>query len=283
MYAVTGATGHLGKHVINSLLKTVSPNEIVALVRDPQKGVPGTDRGVQVRAFDYSKPETHAPALEGVDRLLLISSSELGQREAQHRAVIEAAKQAGVKFIAYTSILHADTNPLALAVEHRATEALIKASGLSHTFLRNGWYTENYTESAGPAVAHGAWLGSGGEGKISAASRVDYAEAAAIVLAGKASDATYELAGDEAFTEGELAAALAEASGQPVAYHYLPEADYAAALEQVGLPAAFAAILADSSAKSGQGALFDDGRALSRLIGRPTTDWRETVRKAVSA
>lgn len=283
MYAVTGATGHLGKHVLNALLESVSPNEIVALVRDPQKSVPGSDLGVQVRSFDYSKPETLAPALAGVERLLLISSSEVGRREVQHRAVIEAAKQAGVKFIAYTSILHADTNPLALAVEHRATEALIKASGLSYTFLRNGWYTENYTESAGPAVAHGAWLGSGGEGKISAASRVDYAEAAATVLAGKASDAVYELAGDEAFTEGELAAALAAASGKPVAYHYLPEADYAAALEKVGLPAAFAAVLADSSAKSGQGALFDGSRTLNRLIGRSTTDWHETVRKAVGA
>lgn len=284
MYAVTGATGHLGRLVLDALLNKVSPNEIVALARDPSKSVPGTDRGVQVRAFDYNKPETLAAALTGVDRLLLISSSEVGQRDAQHRAVIDAAKAAGVKFIAYTSILHADTNPLALAVEHRATEAALRASGLAHALLRNGWYTENFTESAAPAVEHGALLGSGGKGRISTATRADYAEAAATVLTDSSNaPRVYELAGDEAFSEAELAAALGEASGKPVSYHHLPEADYAAALEQIGLPGPFAKLIADSSAKSADGALFDDSRTLSRLIGRPTTPWRDTVRKAVGA
>ncbi len=284
MYAVTGASGQLGRLVIDALIQKVAPGAVVALVRDPAKAAGAAEKGVQVRRFDYSRPETLVPALAGVERLLLISSSEVGQRAAQHQAVIDAAKAAGVKFIAYTSILHADTNPLDLAVEHRATEEALKASGLPHAVLRNGWYTENFTAGAAPAIAHGVLLGSAGSGRTSAAARADYAAAAATVLAGT-SDATqvYELAGDEAFTQDELAAALAEFSGKPVVYRDLPEAEYGVALEQAGLPGPFAHILADSSAKTAGGALFDDSHVLSRLIGRPTTPWRQTVKEAVGA
>lgn len=282
MYAVTGASGQLGRLVLNALLEKVAPGQIVALVRDPAKLADMAARGVTVRQFDYSAPTTLTKPLEGVKRLLLISSSEVGQREVQHRAVIEAAKAADVKFIAYTSILHADTSLLALAAEHRATEALLKESGIPHALLRNGWYTENYTAGAAPAIEHGVLLGSSGEGRVSGATRADYAAGAATVLA-EASDATqiYELAGDDAFTQSEFAAALAEASGKPVVYQDLSEAEYGVALEKGGVPAPFAKILADSSAKSADGALFDDSRTLSRLIGRPTTPWRETVKEAV--
>lgn len=283
MYAVTGASGQLGRLVLADLLDKVEPAQIVALVRDPAKLSDLAALGVSVRAFDYAQSETLAPALAGVERLLLISSSEVGQREAQHRAVIDAAKAAGVGFLAYTSILHADTNPLNLAVEHRATEAAILESGLRHAFLRNGWYLENYTGSAGAEVGHGAVIGSASEGRISAATRADYAAAAAAVLMGDVSeDRIYELAGDESFTMSDYAAALAEVSGKPVNYIDMPEANFRAALEGIGVPAPWPAVLAETSAKSAKDALFDGRRTLSALIGRPTTKLVDVVRDALA-
>jgi NAD(P)H dehydrogenase (quinone) len=279
MYAVTGASGQLGRLVIEDLLTRTEPARIVALVRDPVKLADLAGRGVVVRRFDYNDQACLAPALAGVDRLLLISSSEVGRREAQHRAVIDAAKGSGVTFIAYTSILRADSSPLGLAVEHRATEAAIRESSLSYAFLRNGWYTENYTMSAAAAIEHGAVLGSTGEGLISAAARADYAEAAAKVLIAETdTDRIYELAGDTGFTLTEYAAALARASGKPVRYVHLTEADYRLALEDIGLPAPFAAMLAESSATAAKGALFEDGRALSQLIERATTPLVTTLK-----
>lgn len=281
MYAVTGASGQLGHLVVEALAARVAPSEIVALVRTPSKAADLEALGVRLRPFDYEAPAGLAPALAGVTRLLLISSSEVGRREAQHRAVIAAAKAAGVGFIAYTSILHADDNPLDLAIEHRATEAALKESGIPHALLRNGWYNENYTVGLDAAVEHGALLGSTGAGRVSTAARADYAEAAAVVLAdGSTATRTLELAGDGSFTQDELAALIAEASGRPVAYNDLPEEQYRAILESVGLPAPLARLLADSSAKAKSGALFDDGHALSALIGRPTTPIAASVRSA---
>lgn len=282
MYAVTGASGQLGRLVVENLIAKVDPGIVVALVRDPSRLAGLAERGVIVRAFDYNAPETLRSALAGVDRLLLISSNELGKRELQHRAVIDAAKTAGVGFVAYTSILHADDSPLGLAVEHRATEAAIKESGIPYALLRNGWYTENYTMGAAAAIEHGAVIGSTGTGRISTATRADYAAAAAAVLLGNdQASRTYELAGDAAFTLADYAATLAEASGKPVVYVDMPEDQYRAELEGIGLPGALAIMLADSSAKAAGGALFDDGQVLSTLIGRPTTPLAETVRKAV--
>ncbi|MBT9472866.1 MAG: SDR family oxidoreductase [Pseudomonadota bacterium] len=277
MYAITGASGHLGRLALDALLETIAPAQVVALARDPAKLADLAARGVQVRRFDYEAPQTLAPALAGVERLLLISSSEIGKRGRQHQAVIDAAKTAGVGFIAYTSILHADTNPMGLAAEHRATEATLRESGLAHALLRNGWYTENYVQSAPAALAHGALLGSAGEGKISGASRADYAAAAAKVLTGEAATKVYELAGDEAFTLAQFAQALSDIAGKPVVYTDLPEADYAAALKGAGLPAPVADMLAESDAKAAKGSLFDDNRVLSGLIGRPTTPFKETL------
>lgn len=277
MYAITGASGHLGRLALDALLETVEAAQVVALVRDPAKLAEVAARGVQVRRFDYDAPQTLAPALAGIERLLLVSSSEVGKRAAQHQAVIDAAKAAGVKFVAYTSILRADTSPMGLAIEHRATEAALTESGLAHALLRNGWYTENYVQSAPAAVEHGALLGAAGDGKISGASRADYAAAAVKVLTGEATSKTYELAGDEAFTLTQFARALSEIAGKPVIYKNLPQADYAAALKAAGLPAPVAEMLAESDAKAAKGSLFDDGRALSGLIGRPTTPFRETL------
>ncbi|KWZ97693.1 NmrA family protein [Citrobacter koseri] len=279
MIAITGATGQLGQHVIDTLLKTVPASQIAAIVRNPAKADALTRLGVTVRQADYSDEAAFTAALQGIDRLLLISSSEVGQRAAQHRNVINAAIAANVKFIAYTSLLHADRSPLGLHVEHVETEKMLADSGIPYALLRNGWYTENYLASAPAALEHGVFIGAAGEGKIASATRADYAAAAARVIseeghAGK----VYELAGDEGWTLSQLAAELAKQSGKKVVYQNLNEADFAAALKGVGLPAGLADMLADSDAGAAKGGLFDDSHTLSALIGRPTTSLAESVK-----
>lgn len=270
--AVTGSTGQLGRLAI-AALKSRGAKDVVALARDPSRAA---GLGVPVRAFDYTSAVP--AALQGVDVLVLISSNDFNDRAGQHRAVIDAAKAAGVGRIVYTSILKGDASPMILAQDHIATEAVLKASGLSHTVLRNGWYTENYTGALGAAIEHGAIIGTAGQGRVSSAARRDYAEAIAVVAMDDAhAGKVYELAGDTAQTGSDLAAAVAEASGKPVAYVNMPQADYAKALEGFGLPAGFAAVLADSDAQAGKGALYDDSRTLSRLIGRPTTPIADTI------
>lgn len=273
--AVTGATGQLGRFVIAELKKRVPTSEIIALVRNPAKAA---DLGVAAREADYNRPETLKTALAGVGKLLLISSSEVGKRAPQHQAVIDAAKAAGVGFIAYTSLLHADVSPLGLGVEHRATEAALKASGIAHALLRNGWYSENYAASVPGALASGAFIGSAGDGKITSAARADYAAAAAAVLtAPDAAGKVYELAGDEAYTLADLAAEISRQSGKTIPYHNLTEADYAATLIKIGLPEGLAKMLADSDTGAAKGGLFDDSHTLSKLIGRPTTPLKDVV------
>ncbi|GKW08825.1 SDR family oxidoreductase [Pectobacterium carotovorum] len=279
MIAITGASGQLGRLVIKQLLEKVPASDIVALVRDVNKVADLSAKGVQVKAADYNQPEALASALQGVDKVLLISSSEVGQRAVQHRNVIDAAVKAGVKLVAYTSLLHADKSPLALAAEHQQTEALLKASGLPHVLLRNGWYTENYAASIPAALEHGVFIGSAGEGKITSATREDFAAAAVAVLtqegqAGK----VYELAGDEPYTLAELAAEVSKQSGKNIGYQNLSEAEFAAALVSAGLPDVFAQIIADSDTGASKGGLFDDGKQLSRLIGRPTTPLSAVVK-----
>ncbi len=279
--AITGATGQLGRIVVADLVKAGRAADIVALVRSPAKA---TDLGVAVREADYSRPETLSPALAGVDTLLLISSSEIGQRLAQHKNVIAAAKAAGVSRIVYTSILHADTTPIDLAPEHLATEAEIKASGLTYTILRNGWYTENATGSVAGAVAAGALIGSLGAGRISWAPRADYAAAAVAVLLGAGYDGkTYELAGDTAYSAEDLSAAVSAAAGKQVPYNSLPPAAYADILKSFGLPDFLAAALASWDDEASKGVLVNNSRELSRLIGRPTTPLKDTVAAALTA
>lgn len=282
MIAITGATGQLGQHVIESLLKTVPASQIVAIVRNPAKATALSQQGITVRQADYSDEAAFTTALQGIDKLLLISSSEVGQRAPQHCNVINAAKAAHVKFIAYTSLLHADTSPLGLADEHVATEQMLAESGIAYALLRNGWYTENYLASAPAALEHGVFIGAAGEGKIASATRADYAAAAARVIsedghAGK----TYELAGDAGWPLSQLAAELAKQSGKKVVYQNLSEADFAAALKGVGLPAGLADMLADSDTGASKGGLFDDSHTLSKLIGRPTTSLADSVKGIV--
>jgi len=279
MIAITGATGQLGQHVIEKLLETVPASQLVAIVRNPAKAEALSQQGVTVRQADYTDQAAFTAALAGVDKLLLISSSEVGQRTPQHRNVIHAAKAAGVKFIAYTSLLHADKSPLGLHVEHVETEKMLADSGIPYALLRNGWYTENYLASAPPALEHGVFIGAAGDGKIASATRADYAEAAARVIAEEGhAGKVYELAGDEAWTLSELAAALSKQSGKNVVYQNLSEADFAAALKSVGLPEGLADMLADSDVGASKGGLFDDTHTLSKLIGRPTTSLADSVK-----
>ncbi|HAT1574893.1 TPA: SDR family oxidoreductase [Raoultella ornithinolytica] len=279
MIAITGATGQLGHLVLQNLLKTTAASQIVAIVRNPAKAEALSQQGIVVRQADYTDEAAFTAALQGVDKLLLISSSEVGQRTPQHRNVIHAAKAAGVKFIAYTSLLHADKSPLGLHVEHVETEKMLADSGIPYALLRNGWYTENYLASAPPALEHGVFIGAAGDGKIASATRADYAEAAARVIAEEGhAGKVYELAGDEAWTLSELAAALSKLSGKNVVYQNLSEADFAAALKSVGLPAGLADMLADSDVGAAKGGLFDDSRTLSALIGRPTTPLAESIK-----
>lgn len=272
MIVITGASGQLGRQVITELLKKLPAAEIVAAVRDPNKVADIAAQGVQVRVADYNQPATLESAFKGADKVLLISSNEIGQRVTQHGHVIDAAQKAGVKLFAYTSILHADSSPLALAEEHKETEALIKASGLPYVLLRNGWYTENYLASVPTALQHGVLIGSAANGQISSAARADYAAAAAVVLtevnqAGK----VYELAGDDAYTLTDLAAEISRQAGKQVTYQNLPKAEFKNVLIGAGLPEAFAELLADSDLGASQGGLFDNSHQLSQLIGRPTT------------
>ncbi|WP_394516866.1 SDR family oxidoreductase [Pantoea sp. SGAir0175] len=283
MIAITGATGQLGRLVINALLKKVPASEIIAVVRSPEKAQDLQALGVALRTADYNQPQTLQGAFAGVQKVLQISSSEVGQREAQHRAVIDAAKAAGVSFIAYTSLLHADTSPLGLGVEHRATEALLQASGIPYALLRNGWYSENYAASIAPALAHHAFIGAAGNGRIASAAREDYAAAAAEVIsrddqAGK----VYELAGDDTYTLAEFSAEITRQSGEQVEYVNLPPAEFSAALIGAGLPAPLAELLADSDAGAAQGALFDDSHTLSKLIGRPTTPFAAVIKATLA-
>ena len=279
MIAITGATGQLGQHVIANLLNTTAASQLIAVVRNPAKAEALSQKGIVVRQADYGDEAALTKALQGVDKLLIISSSEVGQRAPQHRNIINAAKAAGVKFIAYTSLLHADKSPLGLHVEHVETEKMLADSGIPYALLRNGWYTENYLASAPPALEHGVFIGAAGEGKIASATREDYAAAAARVIAEEGhAGKVYELAGDHGWTLSELAAELAKQSGKKVVYQNLSQADFAAALKSVGLPAGLADMLADSDVGASKGGLFDDSHTLSKLIGRPTTPLAQSVK-----
>lgn len=282
MIAITGATGQLGRLAIAKILTTTPASRVVAAVRQPAKAADLAASGVQVRRADYGDPASLAQAMVGVERLLLISSSEVGQRTAQHRNIIEAAQRQRVKLVVYTSLLHADTSSLNLAGEHRETEALIKACGIPFVILRNGWYAENHTGSIPAALAQGAVYGSAGEGRIAWATRADYAEAAAKATTGTIGpNRTHELAGDTAHTLAEFAAEISRQTGKEIPYRDIPAAAYADALRKAGLPEWLATGLASWDAEAARGELFDDGRELSRLIGRPTTSLAAAVGAAL--
>jgi len=278
MIVVTGATGQLGRLVVEGLLKKVAPAEVVAAVRDPGKAAEFAARGVQVRRADYDDPASLGAAFAGADKVLLISSSTPGGRLAQHEAVVTAAREAGVGHLAYTSVLYADTTKLSLAPDHKATEEAVRASGLPFTFLRNGWYTENYAQTIGQALAVGSFAGAAGDGRLGAVPRLDFAEAAVEVLTGEGHEGqVYELAGDEPFSYADLAAAVTAAAGKEVTYQNLTVEQYRKVLVGAGLPEPVAAMLADADRGIADGELASTSGDLSRLLGRPTTPLADAV------
>ncbi|MEU1486659.1 SDR family oxidoreductase [Streptomyces sp. NPDC005752] len=281
---VTGATGELGRLVVERLLATVPAQSVAAVVRDERKAAALAARGVEIRIADYDRPETLAGAFRSGDRVLLISGSEVGKRIAQHTAVIEAAKAAGVAQLAYTGVLGGPDADFLLAAEHKATEQLILDSGVPYTFLRNGWYTENYTANLGPVLEHGAVVANAGEGRVASATRADYADAAAAVLTGEGHlGAVYELSGDVAWSLAEYAAMVAAAAGKDITYTEVPASVHQEILVKAGVPAPFAEILVDVDEAIGRGLLGGTSGDLARLIGRPTTPASETVAAAVAA
>ncbi|MGW6964894.1 NmrA family NAD(P)-binding protein [Streptomyces zaomyceticus] len=285
---VTGATGQLGRLVVDALLtggSAVPAESVVAVVRDKEKAADLAERGVELRIAEYSRPETLAEAFEAGDRVLLISGSEVGRRVAQHAAVIDAAKAAGVAQLAYTGVLGGDEADFDLAAEHKETERLILGSGLPYTLLRNGWYTENYTANLAPVLAHGAVVANAGEGRIASASRADYAAAAAAVLTGPAEEhlnKAYELSGDTAWSLAEYAAEVAAQTGREITYSNVPAEAHLAILTGAGVPEAFAEILVDVDRAVEQGALAVRTGDLARLIGRPTTPIAVTIKEALN-
>ena len=275
--AITGATGHFGAIALD-LLKAKNA-KVIALVRNPAK-----IQDVEARAFDYSKPEGQVAALKGVDTLILVSSSEVGQREQQHKNVIAAAQQAGVKHIIYTSLLNADADNSvkSLGAEHLATEAALKASGIAYSILRNGWYTENYTGSIPAALELNAFYGSAKNGKISSALRAELAEAAVNVALGTGHEnKIYELAGSTSWTLADLAAEISKQTGKDIPYVDLPAADYAAALEKAGLDAGFAGLIAQWDVDASNGALYSEDKTLEKLLGRPTAALSVAVKQTL--
>ena len=277
--AVTGAAGHLGRHIIDSLLaRDVAAGDIVAIVRTASKAADLADRGITVAEAAYEDTAALTSALRGVDRLVLVSGSEVGRRLAQHTSILDAAKAAGVGFIAYTSLLNAETSELSLAPEHRDTEALLASSGIDHVLLRNGWYWENYASNLDAARATGHLFGPAGEGRVAGAARRDYAEAAAVVVttdghAGK----TYELGGQPSITYPQLAQAIGTVIGAEVSYVDQTVEEYQQTLEGAGLPTEIAQMLAGWDVAIAGGALQNSSTDLEDLIGRPATPAAEAL------
>ncbi|RMB82264.1 SDR family oxidoreductase [Streptomyces shenzhenensis] len=278
---VTGATGHLGRHVVDQLLEKVPAEQITAVVRDEAKAADFAARGVRIAVADYNTPETFDGLFAAGDRVLLISGNEFDKgRVQQHTVVIDAAKAAGVALLAYTSAPGSLT--AALADDHRATEKALLASGLPYTLLRNGWYHENYTENLAPVLAHDAVVAAAGEGRISSASRADYAAAAVAVLTGEGHEnQTYELGGDEAWSLAEYAAELSRQTGKEIAYNSVPGETMQGILTGAGVPEAMAAILVGVDASIAEGELVVSTGDLSRLAGRTTTPLAEVVTAAL--
>lgn len=285
MIVITGATGHLGRLVITKLLAAgVAAGEVVAAARAPERAADLAERGVRVRHADYDRPDTVAAALAGAHAVLLVSASEVTRkREEQHRAVVDAAVDAKVGLLAYTSILGGERATLRLADAHRATERLIRESGLDHVMLRNGWYTENYTERLAPALEHGVIVGSAGpEARIASATREEYAEAAAAVLLAQTDRrSVYELAGDTAWSLAELAAEVSRQAGRAVEYREVSPQEHRSILVAAGIPGPVADYLVDADAGTDRGELAATPGELSGLIGHPTAPLADAVATAL--
>jgi NAD(P)H dehydrogenase (quinone) len=284
MIAITGANGNLGNLIVKGLLKKLPASQIVAAVRDPQKSADLRDLGVEVRNADYDRPETLFEAFTGVEKLLLISAVVPGERFRQHKAVMDAAKQAGVELVGYTSMLRAETSTMLLAAEHKRTEDYLKETGLTFVFLRNSWYLENHTGGLAAAFAHGSIMGCSGLGRFASASRSDYAEAAITVLTEPGHEnKTYELAGDHSFSMYEFADEVSRQAHRTVVYNDVTATEYKAALLGFGLPQMIVDLVIDADLKSLNGDLDSSSRDLSKVIGRHTTTVSEAIRAALAS
>lgn len=284
MITVTGATGHLGRLVVGELLERVPAEQVAAVVRNEDRAGDLAARGVQLRVADYGEPESLRDAFGAGEKVLFISGSEVGQRVSQHRAVVDAAKEAGVRLLAYTSVLGGPKADFQLAAEHQATEQMILDSGLPYTFLRNGWYHENYTENLAPVLEHGAVVGSAGSGRVASAARADYAAAAVAVLTGNGHEGrAYELSGDTAWSFPEYAAEVGRQSGKEIRYVDLPPAEHRKVLIEAGMPEPLADLVADVDAAIARGLLAATPGELARLIGRPTTPIADAIASGLAA
>lgn len=278
---VTGATGHLGRHVVTQLLEKVPAEQITAVVRDEAKAADLAARGVKLAVADYNAPETFGSVFAAGDKVLLISGNEFDKgRPAQHQVVIDAAKAAGVALLAYTSAPGSLT--ASLADDHRATEKALLASGLTYVLLRNGWYHEVYTENLAPVLAHSAVTAAAGEGRVSTAGRADYAAAAVAVLTGEGHEnKTYELGGDESWSQAEYAAELSRQTGKEIGYNPVSVETLIGILSGAGLPEPVAALFAGVDASIEKGELLITSGDLTRLIGRPATPVSEAIAAAL--
>lgn len=278
--AVTGATGNLGSLIIESALtRGVAAGDITAIVRDESKAAALSKKGVLLRVAPYEDEAALTAALQEVDRLVLVSGSEVGQRLAQHTNIINAAKAAGVQFIAYTSLLNVETSELGLAPEHLGTEQLLAESGIDYALLRNGWYWENYASAIDSGQATGKFFGAAGSARVSGAARLDYAEAAAaVVLSNDSAGKTYELAGSPSLSYQDIADEVAKVIGRDVTYVNQSVAEYQATLESFGVPSEVAAMFAEMDPAIEKGALYSESTDLQDLIGRPTTPAAEALK-----
>ncbi len=279
---VTGATGHLGRLVVEGLLTKIPAGQIAGVVRDQAKAAPLAAQGVEIRVADYDQPDSLATAFRAGDKVLLISGSELGKRVAQHQAVVDAARTAGVAQLVYTSILGGPKADFVLGRDHQVTETIIKDSGLPHVLLRNGFYSDNYFDGLADTLQRGQIDGNAADGRVASAARADFAAAAVAVLTEDGHEGrTYELSGDTAWTFAELAAEVSRQSGTEVAYRDVASSERRAALLEVGLPEQIADLLVDIDDAIARGLLDDRSGDLGRLIGRPTTNVAETIKQAL--
>ena len=285
MIVVTGATGQLGTHVVEGLLKQVPADEVAVVVRDAAKAVRFGELGVEVRVADYNDPASLDDAFREGEKALLISGSEIGQRVPQHKAVIDAAKNAGVALLGYTSVLGGPAADMELAREHQATERYIIDSGLPYVLLRNGFYHEVYTEALGQAIANGGLLTSAVEGaKVATAARADYAAAAVAVLTGEGHEnRAYELSGDQAWTFEEYAEEVSRQLGSELPVNRVPADTHREILVGVGLPDPLAAVFVGVDDAISRGLLAVQTGDLSKLIGRPTTPLAESIAQGLKA
>ena len=284
---ITGASGHLGRGVVEEALQRVDAADLILVTRHPDALAEDAERGAQVRHGDFTDPAGLGEAFAGGERLLLISSSVIGpERVAQHHTAIDAAVAAGVRFIAYTSIVNpSDENPAAVAPDHKATEDKLRSSGVEWAFLRNSIYADLEADNLAAAQATGTLVTNAGNGRIAYLARADAAAAAAAVIMGSGHEGkAYDITGPELLDADDRAAVFAAIAGTPVEVVHVDDEAYAAGLaEATGLPIEAGRLYASFGRAAREGRLDASSDALERLTGRRGTSLRallETQRVA---